>query len=34
MPKDGKKVNVPDIADQNHPRFVIVIDHSRKFKGI
>ena len=32
--KDGKKVNVLYIVDQNHQRSVIVVDHSRNFKGI
>ena len=32
--KDGKKVNVLDIVDRNHQRSVIVVDHSRNFKGI
>ena len=29
--KDGKKVNLLYIVDQNHQRSVIVIDHSRNF---
>ena len=32
--KDGKKVNVSYIVDQNHQSSVIVIDHSRNFKRI
>ena len=32
--KDGKKVNVLYITDQNHQRSVNVVDHSRNFKGI
>ena len=32
--KDGKKVNLLYIVDQNHQRSVIVKDHSRNFKGI
>ena len=32
--KDGKKVNLPYIVDQNHQRSVIVVDFSRNFKGI
>ena len=32
--KDEKKVNVLYIVDQNHQRSVIVVDHSRDFKGI
>ena len=32
--KHGKKVNVLYIVDQNHQRSVIVVDHSRNFKGI
>ena len=31
--KDGKKVNVLYIVDRNHQRSVIVVDHSRNFKG-
>ena len=32
--EDGKKVNVLYIADRHYQRSVIVIDHSRNFKGI
>ena len=32
--KDGKKVNVLCIVDQNHERPVVVLDHFRNFKGI
>ena len=32
--KDGKKANVLCIIDQNHERFVVVLDHFRNFKGI
>ena len=32
--KDGKKVNVLCIVDQNHERTVVVLDHFRNFKGI
>ena len=32
--KDGKKLNVVYVVDQNHQRSVIVIDHSRNFKDI
>ena len=32
--KDGKKLNVLYIVDQNHQRSVIVVDHSRNFKVI
>ena len=32
--KDGKKVNVLCIADRNHERSVVVLDHFRNFKGI
>ena len=32
--QDGKKVNVLYIVDQNHQGSVVVVDHSRKFKGI
>ena len=32
--KDEKKVNVLYIIDRNHQRSVIVLDHSRNFKGI
>ena len=32
--KDWKKVNVLYIVDPNHQRSVIVVDHSRNFKGI
>ena len=32
--KDGKKVNLPYIVDQNHQRSVIVVFFSRNFKGI
>ena len=32
--KDGKKVNVLCIVDQNHERSVVVLDHFRNFKGI
>ena len=32
--KDGKKLNVLYIVDQNHQRSVIVVDHSRNFKDI
>ena len=29
--KDGKKVNVLWIVDQNHERSVVVLDHCRNF---
>ena len=32
--KDGKKLNVLYIVDQNHQRSGIVVDHSRNFKDI
>ena len=32
--KDWKKVNALGIVDQNQERFVVVLDHSRNFKGI
>ena len=32
--KDGKKVNVLYIVDRNHQISVVVVDHSRSFKGI
>ena len=32
--KDGKKVNVLCIVDQNHERSVVVLDHFRNFKGV
>ena len=32
--KDGKKLNVLYIVDQNHQRSVIAVDHSRNFKDI
>ena len=32
--KDGKKVNVLYIVDRSHQRSVIIVDHSRNFKGI
>ena len=32
--KDGKKVIVLWIIDQNYGRFVVVLDHFRNFKGI
>ena len=32
--KDGKKVNVLYIIDQNHQRSVNVVDHFKNFKGI
>ena len=32
--KDGKKVNVLCIVDQNLERSVVVLDHFRNFKGI
>ena len=32
--KDGKKVNVLCIVDQNHERSVFVLDHFRNFKDI
>ena len=32
--KDGKKVNVLCIVDQNHERYVVVLDHFRNFKDI
>ena len=32
--KDGTKVNVLYIFDQNHQKSVIAVDHSRNFKGI
>ena len=32
--KDGKKVNVLCIVDQNHERSVVALDHFRNFKGI
>ena len=32
--KDGKKVNVLSINDQNHERSVVVLDRFRNFKGI
>ena len=32
--KDGKKVNVLWNVDQNQGRFVVVLDHFRKFKDI
>ena len=32
--KDGKKVNVLCIVDQNHERSVVVLDHFRNFIGI
>ena len=32
--QDGKKVNLFYIVDQNHQVSVVVVDHSRKFKGI
>ena len=31
LQKDGKKVNVLYIVDQNHQRSVIVINHSSNF---
>ena len=31
--KDRKKVNVHYIVDRNHQRSVILVDHSRNFKG-
>ena len=31
--KDGRKVNVLCIIDQNHQRSMVVVDHSRNFKG-
>ena len=32
--KDGKKVNVLCIIDQNHDRSVVALDHFRNFTGI
>ena len=32
--KDGKKVNVLCIVDQNHERYVVVLEHFRNFKDI
>ena len=32
--KDGKKVNVLYIVDQNHQRSMILVDHFRNFKSI
>ena len=32
--KDGKKVNILCIIDQNNERSVVALDHFRSFKGI
>ena len=32
--KDGKKMNVLCLVDQNNKRSVVVLDHFRNFKGI
>ena len=32
--KDEKKVNVLYIVDQNHQRYVILVDNFRNFKNI
>ena len=32
--KDGKKVNLICIVDQNHGRSVVMLDHFRNSKGI
>ena len=32
--KDGRKVNVLCIVDRNHQRSMVVVDHSRNFKGV
>ena len=34
LQEDGKKVNELYIVDRDHQRSVVVVDHSRNFKGI
>ena len=32
--KDGKRMNILCIVDQNHERFVVLLDHFKSFKDI